>query len=90
MGILRHTEEEQLHAAQEPFAILAFGGDPQKLGQDQLRLVERDVLNLLGGMTVWEQVARELSHEYDQVLQEPGKAAPKPAPSSGPPSKPES
>ena len=61
--VLQHTQQEQLRVAEEPFAILAFSGAPEKLSEEQLRTVDREVLNLVGSATVWGLLASELSRE---------------------------
>src|SRR5262245_57495564 len=70
-AFLQRTLEEQIHASQEFFAILSFGGSPEKLSDDQLRTLEHDVLNLLSTITLWDQLAAQLSQQYERVLKVP-------------------
>ena len=65
---LQNVIQEQLHAFQEPYALLAFDGGVATLSDDQLRTVERDVLNLLSTITLWDTLAGEVLQQYDGVL----------------------
>ena len=64
-GMLLRLQEDGFRKATEPFAIISpEPGGPDKLTDDQLRTVEREVTDLLGTMTLWDQLAAQLSKGY--------------------------
>jgi hypothetical protein len=68
-GVLQRLQEEQFRNASNTLAPLSnLPGGPEKLSDDQLRQIERDVLACLSGVNMWDQLAAQLSDGYGRVL----------------------
>lgn len=68
-GLLQRLQEEQFRVASNALAPIAnMPGGPEKLSDDQLRAIERDVLACLSGVTMWGQIASQLSDQYGRAL----------------------
>ncbi|MBZ5575749.1 MAG: hypothetical protein LAP40_04225 [Acidobacteriia bacterium] len=68
-ALLEHAQDDEYQTAIRAFALLKYSpGGPATLSDEQLRSVERDVLDYLGQLTFWQQLAAPLSAEYESVL----------------------
>jgi hypothetical protein len=69
--LLQRIQDEEIGKVSEPFALVSFTrGGAASLNDDQLRTVEHDLIELLAMATLWDQMASELSQEYDHAVQE--------------------
>ena len=67
--LLQRTQEEEFRTAANAFALIAFNEQkPDQLTDDQLRAIERELVNYMAELTVWRQIAEQLSREYDRIL----------------------
>ena len=66
--VLRLQEDEVRMAAQTLAPVAFSAGGPDTLSAEQLRNCERDVENCLAALSVWDQLAAQLSDEYGRVL----------------------
>jgi hypothetical protein len=68
-GMLLRIQEEDFRKITEPLALMSFTpGGPDKLTDEQLRTVEREVTGLLGAIRLWDQLATQLSQGYESAL----------------------
>jgi hypothetical protein len=68
-GLLLRMQEEAFGKSVAPLAILSLApGGPDGLTDEQLRIVERQVISLIGDITLWDQLATQLSQGYDRSL----------------------
>jgi len=75
-ALFERTQEEEMRTASAALALAQFGpGGPGTASDDQLRSLERGVMNCLAGITVWNQVAASLGRAYDRILKAESTAA---------------
>jgi hypothetical protein len=69
-SFVQRTQEEEFRMVTSPIAIVSFSpGGPDTLSDEQLRTVENQLLSLLASVTLWDQLAGQLSEEYGRVLE---------------------
>lgn len=67
--ILEHVQDDALRLAGSALAPVKFSsGGPDKLSDEQLRNVDRDILSCLAQAAMWSDIADQLVREYDRVL----------------------
>jgi hypothetical protein len=67
--LLEKIQDENFRTASVSLSLLVYGGSgPENMSDAQLHEIERNVLNCLGGITMWEQLAQQLDAEYTRVL----------------------
>ncbi len=70
-GILKRFQEDQFRTATRAIALVAFRpGKPEDLPAEELRTIEHNLVDCLAEVTMWEQLASQLSTGYAQVLKE--------------------
>jgi len=68
-GLLQRLQDEQFRIVSNVLAPIAYSPDgPASLSDEQLRTVERELLDCLSGVSMWDQVAAQLSGQYDRAL----------------------
>ncbi len=67
--ILEHVQDDALRLAGSAIAPVKFSsGGPDKLSDEQLRNVDRDILACLAQAAMWSDIADQLVREYERVL----------------------
>jgi hypothetical protein len=67
--VLRHAQDGMVQSTVQAYSLLAFNPQgPSSLREDQLRDLEHQILDCLGGVIFWDQVADQLSREYARDL----------------------
>jgi hypothetical protein len=69
-SLLQHAQDEMVQSAVQSYSWVAFNpGGAGDLREDQLRELERQILSCLGDAVMWDQLASQLSKQYERVLQ---------------------
>lgn len=69
-ALLQSAQQDMLQSAVQAYSDVAFNeGGPSSLREDQLRELERKIVNCLGRVVTWDQLAGQLSKEYERALQ---------------------
>jgi len=68
-ALLQRREDDQIKNVSSAAALAAFGpGGPPTASDEQLRNLERSVMECMAGLLVADQLSQQLAAEYSQVL----------------------
>jgi hypothetical protein len=68
-ALVQRMQDDEVRKVSGALAPASFStSGPEALSDDELRSLEREVLSCMAGISMWDQLASDLSKEYDRVL----------------------